>query len=210
MGDMQNIIDFIINNGQYAPWITFGIILLAGFNIPISIDVIIILSGVLAATTIPEQTLPLYFSILVGTYFSGWIAYGIGRFLGGRLLKLRWFAKIFHEKRLKKVSTFYNKHGFLALLFGRFIPFGIRNCIFMTAGMSDAHFGKFAIRDSIACSIWATTSFYTFFSIGQNYQLLMQKVKIINLIIFLAFSVTVISLVWYKKRKKQQFLQKIK
>jgi len=201
---MQKIVEFIVEHSSYAPWMTFGMILLAGFNIPISIDVIMVLSAVLAATAIPEHTYSLYLSILIGAYFSAWIAYGVGRLLGKKLLKLRWFAKILHQERLTKVGAFYDKHGFLTLLFGRFIPFGIRNCIFMTAGMSHSHFGRFAMRDMVACFVWVTTCFYAFYNIGLNYQLLMQRVKIINIGIFLAFSVTVIGLVWYKKHKKKR------
>ena len=201
---MEKIIEFIIANSSYAPWMTLGLVLLAGFNLPISIDVIMVLSAFLAATTIPEHTFPPYFSILFGTYFSAWIAYWVGRILGVKLLKFRWFAKIMPEKRLTKVGAFYDKHGFLTLLIGRFIPLGVRNCIFMTTGMSHSHFGKFILRDMVACFIWATTCFYTFYSLGLNYQVLMQRVKIINLVIFVAFSVTVIGFLWYKKRKKKR------
>ena len=201
---MEKIVEFIVEHSNYAPWMTFGMILLAGFNLPISIDIIIVLSAVLAATTIPDHTYSFYLSILAGAYFSAWIAYGIGRILGKKLLQLRWFAKILHNERLIKVHAFYDKHGFLTLLCGRFIPFGIRNCIFMTAGISHSHFGKFAMRDIIACSIWSTTYFYTFYSIGLNYQPLMQRVKMINIGIFSAFSVTVIALVCYKRRKKKR------
>lgn len=201
---MQQIVEFIVKNSAYAPWMTFGCILLAGFNIPLSIDVIMVLSAFLAATTIPEHTFSLYLSILLGAYFSAWIAYWVGRKVGVKLFKLKWFAKILHKDRLTRVGAFYDKHGFLTLLIGRFIPFGIRNCIFMTTGMSHSHFGKFAFRDMIACFVWVTTCYYAFYHLGLNYQMLLQRVKIINLVIFLAFSVTVIGLFWYKKHKKKQ------
>jgi len=201
---MQTIIDFIVSHSAHAPWMVFGMILLAGFNLPISVDVIMVLTAFLAATMIPESTIPLYLSIVFGAYFSAWIAYWFGRGLGSKLLKFRFFAKLLPPDRLLKIEAFYNKHGFLTLLFGRFIPFGIRNCIFMTAGMSRAHFGKFAFRDLVACFVWVTTCFYTFYSLGLNYQLLRQRVQMINIAIFLAFSVTVIGVVWYKKRKKRK------
>ncbi len=90
---MQPIIDFIVQHSSYAPWMTFILILLAGLNLPISLDAIIVLSAFLAATTIPEHTLPLYFSILIGAYFSAWVSYWVGRTVGTKLLKLRYFAK---------------------------------------------------------------------------------------------------------------------
>lgn len=199
---MELLINFIESNKNYAHWIVLIIILFAGFNIPISIDVVLIISAVLAATLIPEHAFLIYLSLLVGTYFSAWIAYGVGRFLGEKLLKWRFFSKILHRDRLEKINRFYDKHGFLTLLFGRFIPFGVRNCIFMTAGISRSPFGKFALRDLIACTVWVSTCFAIFFSIGHNYYLLKPKIKIINTIIFSAFSVTVIGLIWYKRRKR--------
>ncbi len=203
---MQSIVEFILANRYQAHWIILGTLLLAGCSLPISIDLVLIFTSFLAATLIPERTLLLYLSLLVGTYFSAWIAYGIGRFLGKKLLTWRFFAKMLPQKRLQRIHAFYQKHGFLTLLCGRFIPFGVRNCIFITTGMSRSPFCTFALRDLIACPLWVTICFTIFFSIGQNYTLLMQKMKMINIALFLVFGVTLISFVWYKKRKKKQAL----
>ena len=201
---MQQIVNFIIENSSYAPWITFGLILLAGFNIPISVDVIIVLTAFLAATTIPELTPHLFISVLVGAYFSAWICYWMGRKVGIKLLKIRYFAKLLPKERLDKLGAFYEKHGLLTLVIGRFIPFGVRNCIFTTTGMSKANFKKFMWRDALACSLWASVCFFVFYRLGQNYEVLLRKVKVLNLFIFLAFGVTVIVFVCYKKYRKKR------
>ena len=199
---MDQIIQFILAHQLYAPWLTFFLILLAGLNIPISIDVLLVLSAFLAATTIPEYTFSLYLSILLGSYFSAWIAYWIGRTFGIKLLNVRWFSKILPPNRLKKVGIFYENHGFLTLIIGRFIPFGVRNCLFMTAGMSKIPFTKFILRDALACSLWASLCFYAFYSLGLNYEKLLSQMKIVNLGLFLAFGVTLIGVFWYKRQKK--------
>ena len=198
---MDSITNFIILHKSYAPGITFVLVLLAGFNLPISIDVIMVLSAFIAATLVPEQTIPLYLSMVIGSYFSAWICYWMGRTVGRKLLKIRYFQKLLPQERLEKVSAFYEKHGLLTLLIGRFIPLGVRNCIFMTTGMSRANFGKFMWRDAIACPLWATTLFFLCFELGHSYEILIRKVKILNLFIFLAFGVTVIGVIWYKKYK---------
>lgn len=205
---MKTLVSFILEHSEYAPWITFGLILLAGLNVPISIDLIMILAAFLAATTLPHHTLSLYLSLLIGTYFSAWLAYWLGRLLGKRLLHIPLFSRLLPPKRLLKIEAFYHKHGFLTLLLGRFIPFGVRNCIFMTAGICHSPFGKFALRDLIPCSVWTTTCFSIFYTLGLNYQLLFQRVKIINLALFIALSVTVIAWVWYKKHKNKQTILK--
>jgi len=201
---MQSIVNFIAENSAFAPWMVFVLILLAGFNIPISIDVIMVLTAFLAATMIPEQTPFLFISVLFGTYFSAMICYWMGRKVGIKLLKIRYFAKLLPKERLEKVGKFYEKYGLLTLLIGRFIPFGVRNCIFMTTGMSKANFRKFILRDALACSIWASVCFFAFYRLGQNYEMLLSRVKTLNLFIFLAFGVTVIAFVWYKKYRKKQ------
>lgn len=203
---MEQLVEFIIKNSLYAPWVTFGLILLAGFNLPISIDILMVVCAFLAATTIPESTLPLYFSLLFGCYFSAWIAYWIGRKFGVKLQHVRFFSKILNQNRLDKINIFYKKYGLFTLLVGRFIPLGVRNCIFMTSGMSKFSFKKFIFFDAIACLTWTTICFYSFYSFGANYQLLIEKIKILNLYIFLAFSVTLIVFIWYKRKNKKQAL----
>ncbi len=206
---MHQIAEFIHTHSTYAPWLVFGSILLAGLNIPVSIDIIMILSAVLAATTIPEHTVSLYFSLLFGCYFSAWIAYWIGRTWGKRLLRTKWFGKVLPEKRLEKVGRFYEKHGLWTLLIGRFIPFGVRNCLFMTTGMSKLSFRKFIVRDALACFVWTSLTFYLFFTLGVNYEALVHHVKIINVCIFSAFSVTLIGILWYKKMGKKKQAKRV-
>ena len=207
---MDAIVNFIVQNSSYAPFMVFFLILLAGFNIPISIDVVMVLTAFLAATLIPESAPILYFSILFGAYFSAMICYWVGRKVGLKLLKFRYFSKLLPKERLEKVGKFYEKYGLLTLLIGRFIPFGVRNCIFMTTGMSKANFRKFIIRDALACSIWATICFFGFYRLGQNYDILLSKVKTLNLFIFLAFGVTVIATIWYKKYRKKHHKRGVK
>ena len=43
---------------------------------------------------------------------------------------------------------FYKKYGALTLVIGRFIPFGVRNAIFLTSGISKMPFAKFFIFHS--------------------------------------------------------------
>ena len=200
---MESLIEWVLGHADYAHWYIFGAILLAGFNIPISADLLIVIGGFLAATAVPHHLWHLYFAIFLGCYFSAWIAYGFGRFLGDRFNKYRWFNRLMPTARLEKIQRFYSKHGLWTLLLGRFIPFGIRNCIFMSSGMSRVSFLKFALWDLLACLTWTSVSFYFFYVLGQNYQILLDHLKTLNVLIFLAFSVTVIGLIWYKRRKKR-------
>ena len=101
------------------------------------------------------------------------------------------------------MQKFYKKHGMFTFLIGRFIPFGVRNCLFMTSGLSKMPFLRFAFLDSIACFLWVTLSFTLFFHLGQNFDKLWGYVQSFNLFIFLTFTVAVIAVIWYKYAKKK-------
>ncbi len=170
--------------------------------VPISIDLLMIVAGTLAASADTANMYHLFFAMLVGCTVSAWIAYWIGRKLGSQLLKNSYFSKMLSEKRMAKVESFFQKRGLSALLIGRFIPFGVRNCLYMTVGMSKMSFPKFALCDGLACSLWAALSFSLYYTLGKNIDTIYSQVKFANLLIFIAFSVTVIGSIWYKKRKK--------
>ncbi|MBS0615125.1 MAG: DedA family protein [Verrucomicrobia bacterium] len=202
---MDGLISWITAHAAHAHWIIFGALLLAGFNIPISADLLIIASALLAATIIPEHTIHLYLAIFLGCYASAAIAYWVGRLVGKKLQRWRFFAKLLSPERLEKVQKFYHRRGFWTLLVGRFIPFGVRNCIFMSTGMSRLSFKKFALWDLLACFLWSLSVFTLIYYLGHNTQYL----KIFNLSLFSAFAVTLILFIWYKRKKKLRHVEPI-
>ncbi|WP_239650114.1 DedA family protein [Methylocucumis oryzae] len=87
---MTEIIALIENHIEYAPWIIFGLLLLAGFNFPISEDGMLFVAATLASRT-PEHLLYLFGAVYAGAYASDLICYGLGRVLGERLIHWRFF-----------------------------------------------------------------------------------------------------------------------
>jgi membrane protein DedA with SNARE-associated domain len=199
---MEYLTGIIAHHAHHAHWYIFIAIILAGFNVPLSADLLILAAAVLAATIVPEHTWLLFFTILVGCYLSAMCAYWLGRLIGTALGNKKFFSRLLSAERLSKIRRFYERYGLWALVIGRFIPFGVRNCIFMSSGMSRLHFGKFILMDALACVLWCSTYFYLFFILGRNYETIWYYLKTFNLLIFAAFSVTVISIIWYKSRKK--------
>ncbi len=100
------------------------------------------------------------------------------------------------------MHAYYEKYGFLTLLVGRFIPFGVRNGLFLTAGLGKMHFGKFILSDGIACVLSNTALFCLAYTVGKNYEVLIATLKTFNIFLFAAFVVSIIALIWYKRRKK--------
>jgi membrane protein DedA with SNARE-associated domain len=199
---MEALLEFIISHAAYAHWIVFGALMLAGLNIPISEDLMIIVSALLASTIVPENAGKLFAAVFFGCYISDWVCYWIGRSLGRRLWDVKWFSKTVDRKRLEQIQSYYEKYGFWTLLVGRFIPFGVRNCLFLTAGMGKMSFPKFLISDGIACICSNTILFSIVYSLGKNYEILLPKLKFFNIALFAAFVVLIICLIWYKRNKK--------
>jgi len=199
---METIIQFIFENAPHAHWIVFGALMLAGINIPISEDLMIIFSAVLAATVVPENTYKLFLAVFLGCYLSDWVCYWIGRQFGPKLWKIKWFANTFEQKKIDQIHQYYAKYGFLTLLVGRFIPFGVRNGLFLTAGLGKMPFNKFLVSDGIACLLSNTTLFSLAYMAGKNYEILLASLKTVNIFLFAAFGVAVIGFIWYKRKKK--------
>ncbi|PIS02623.1 MAG: DedA family protein [Chlamydiae bacterium CG10_big_fil_rev_8_21_14_0_10_42_34] len=199
---MESIIQFIFEHAQHAHWIVFGALMLAGLNIPVSEDLMIIFSAVIAATVIPENTYKLFAAVFLGCYLSDWVCYWIGRHFGPKLWNISWFAKTFDKKKINTIEQYYEKYGFLTLLVGRLIPFGVRNCLFLTAGLGKMPFSRFILSDGIACIISNTALFTLAYTVGKNYEALISTLKTFNIFLFSAFLVAIISFIWYKRTKK--------
>lgn len=195
----ETIKDFILAHEALTPWIVFGSIVLAGLNVPISIDLMLVLVAVLAATHLAHLKITLFVAFFLGCCISAWVSYFLGRLLGTRLIQ-----RFVSSKKIEKVQQYFSKYGMATLFVGRFIPFGFRNGLFMTSGATKMSFVKFALVDFFACLIWSLSFFFLFYHLGQNYEVLKEKLKWINIGIFAAFSVTGIIIFCYNYKKRRR------
>lgn len=177
---MEPIIEFINLHVQYAPFIMFGLLLLAGFCLPVSEDLMLITAGLLAIQN-PDKVGVLYVGVYLGAYFSDLICYTLGRKVGPKLFKIGFFAKMVSLEKVESMGNFYKKYGIYTLIFGRFIPFGFRNALFLTAGLSKMNFLRFALSDLLACTISTALLFTLTYNLGES---VIQLVKKGNWIIF--------------------------
>jgi membrane-associated protein len=192
---MDQISELIQSNVELAPWIIFGLLLLAGFNVPVSEDLMLFLSGWLASKN-PEMIVPLFAGVYAGAYISDLMCYWLGRLLGPKLWQIKFFANMVSQDKVDRISNFYSKYGMLTLILGRFIPFGVRNGLFLTAGLGKMNFGKFAFSDWIACTISCSTFFAVYYYFGET---AIEYVKAGNKILF---GVVIMGIVIYFAVKK--------
>ena len=196
---MEQVIEYIQMNVAMAPYMIFGLLFLAGFNIPVSEDVMLFVSAILAAKN-PEYTIALFSAVFAGAYISDLICYAfMGRFLGNKIFKIKFFASMASPEKIQKVTNFYEKYGILTLLVGRFIPFGVRNALFLTAGLGKMNALKFAISDLIACTISCVSFFSLYYYFGET---VIEYVKKGNIILFSVACVIVVVLFLKKRRAK--------
>jgi len=196
---LEQVIEFIQSNVQYAPYMIFGVLLLAGFNLPVSEDVMLFISATLAASY-PENLIPLFLGVFLGAYFSDLICFSLGRIFGATLFEKGGFlARFISQDKIRKVELFYEKYGIITLILGRFIPFGVRNGLFLAAGIGKMSYIKFSLSDLLACTISSVFFFTLYYKVGKP---VIEYVQKGNVVIF-CIAVVVVLFVWlYPKIRK--------
>jgi len=187
-------------NIQFAPWLIFGLLLLAGLNIPVSEDAMLLISALLAFKN-PDHLIPLFLGVYLGAYLSDLICYTLGRTLGPKLFEVSFFKNMMSEKKRAKINSFYSRYGVITLILGRFIPFGVRNGLFLTAGLGKMNFKKFALSDLLACTISSLTFFTLYYKFGKE---ITEIIKKGNIIIFSLAGIFVLYLLFKKKLIKNK------
>ncbi|MCB9062697.1 MAG: DedA family protein [Halobacteriovoraceae bacterium] len=190
---------FIQSNVATAPYIIFGLLFLAGFNIPVSEDMMCFVAAIMAAKN-PQYLWPLFIAIYAGAYVSDVICFFLGRVFGEKLLKIKFFSSMVPPDRVKKIHSFYEKYGIITLILGRFIPFGIRNGLFLTAGLGKMNIAKFCLSDLTAVTISVCTYFTIYYHFGDT---VLDTIKKSNYIIF---SVAIVVVIYFliKNRSKKR------
>ncbi|MFG1499694.1 DedA family protein [Halobacteriovorax sp. XZX-3] len=196
---IDQIMLYINTHVHMAPFIIFGLLLLAGFNIPISEDVMLFTSAILAAKN-PDYLYPLFFGVFLGAYLSDLICYGfIGRYLGPKIFKIKFFASMVTPERLDMVNAFFKKYGVFTLIFGRFVPFGFRNALFLSAGLGRMNAWKFALSDLLAATVSCVVYFTVYYKFGETAIEYIKKSNYVIGAVALAVILGVIVSKWKKK-----------
>lgn len=176
---------------SYFPLVIFISLLLGGFNLPISEDIIVITAALLCKqekASIPAFYAALYFGAVISdylVYFWGWLL------RRGRISGI-FFSKLINETTIDRISNALERHGFLTFLCGRFIPFGVRNIIAMTSGFVDFPFYKFALFDAIAAACNISALFWLVYFLGLRGGHFMKVAGIILLLLFIGVSIYIL------------------
>ncbi|MBN2769733.1 MAG: DedA family protein [Spirochaetes bacterium] len=189
---------FFSHHSHFLPWISFGLLLLAGLNLPISEDLVLILSGAITALYAPELEHYIFIGCFMGAYLSDIMAYFIGRCFIHRVVNSNFLSHIFHPERIARINGYFRKYGEKVIFFGRFIPFGVRNLVFMTSGLTRVPLKHFLIIDFLALIITSTILFQLGIKFGEDYTSLLKILNQYKIIFALVAVVAVIIIVKYE------------
>ena len=184
---MQAVCSSINGYISYFPLVVFLSLLLAGFNVPLSEDLLIISSALLAKTD-RSLLIPLAAAIYSGVVLSDHIAYWIGSRIRKGLTKNRFFAKVLTKRKLARMHHYLDKYGIFTFIVCRFIPFGVRNTLFIGSGVMQVKYRIFILYDLVAAAISTTTLFLLIYYLGDSIE---KPFKVIGGVLFIVLALTV-------------------
>lgn len=193
---MESLIQFTSEHTHLAHLIFFSLLMLAGLNIPISEDLLVLSGGYIASACPVNQVIPLYLAIFFGCWISSWEAYWIGRRFGPNLYEMRWFKRFITPEKIQKLNRYFEKFGILTFIVGRFIPGGFRNVLFMGAGLGKMKFTTFLARDICGCFLSSLTLFSLGYSFQRNADHLASFLNGYKYVVFFTISALLLALIY--------------
>jgi membrane protein DedA with SNARE-associated domain len=208
--------------------------LLAGFNFPISEDLIII-TGALICQEEPSLLVPVFAAIFAGAVISDYFPYYLGKYIrkgtmkgintAGQALqpaptapsaasrgvlnpsvphslghvrastvttslrssiKSRFAIRLAASKKLDRMHHYLEKYGIFTFIVCRFVPFGVRNTLFLSSGFFGLRLRRFALYDIIAATISVSTVFFLTYSFGESIKKPLHAVGIVLFVLILS------------------------
>ncbi len=141
-------------------WVVAAL-LLAGIGFPIPEDIPLLLGGYACADSdMPAKIIglpPLLVMMAVGIaaiLLGDSFVYALGRFMGNKVQKWKWFMKLVGHDNLGMARTLCAKQGGRFVVIARFMP-GLRSPAFFAAGLLHMPFGSFLLYDGLAAMVSA-------------------------------------------------------
>ena len=176
---------------EYYPFVAFIALMLAGLSVPISEDLIII-TGALICQGKPSMLVPIFVAIYAGVVISDYFPYFLGKYIRKGTVKSNFMPRLFSMRKIVKIHRYLEKYGIFTFIVGRFIPFGVRNTLFITAGLFGLKLRSFALYDTTAATISVSSLFFLAYRFGETVEKKFQVVGITLFVLLLSFLTFVI------------------
>ena len=187
--------------GDMGYWGIFLLMFLESTFFPFPSEVIMIPAGYLAY----QGEMNIYLIVLVGILGSvggALLNYYLAMTFGRKFILK--YGKYFFikEETLKKLDTFFAKHGEISTFTGRLIP-GIRQLISLPAGLARMHIAKFSLYTAIGAGIWVVVLVAIGYVVGSNQALISEYMKSATLIALVCVVLIVIFYIIRNKKRKE-------
>jgi membrane protein DedA with SNARE-associated domain len=110
--------------------------------------------------------------------FADTLVFTIGRVFGRKIIKGKFFKRIFNEKVMDRIQRFVKKYGIYATFIFRFTP-GIRFPAHIFLGMSNMPLWKFLSVDLVAALLSVPTQVLLLYFYGEDILSLIYRFKIV-------------------------------
>ena len=203
---IMDIVNILMEYHNWLPLISFTLLMLAALNIPISEDIVMIVSGAMAAATSTlEYTIVVIIACFLGAYLGDIMAYCIGRFPLSKIVakkdNMGFIGKLISVEKLEKAEKYFATYGKKTLFFARFIPFGVRNITFMASGLLKMRLRTFMIIDVMALLLCMSITFSLGYIFSSNFEKIFPYLNKYKLFILLGV-ISVITFILLKKTIK--------
>jgi membrane-associated protein len=169
---MSQIIDFVLHVDRYLNWFveTYG----AGWVYALLFGIVFAETGLVVTPFLPGDSL-LFAAGAVATStgaLNPWVTMGllftaaflgnacnytIGRFVGPKVFRATdqtgWQHKLLNRKHLDQAHAFFEKHGGMAVVMGRFVPI-VRTFVPFVAGAANMSSASFVFYNFVGAAAW--------------------------------------------------------
>ncbi|MCL1813304.1 MAG: phosphatidylserine decarboxylase [Treponema sp.] len=195
----MDIFSSLSNYVEFYPVAAFVGMILAGLNIPISEDLVIITGALLNQEIVQAEVpvtrgmlVPSLLAIYIGVISSDFLSYYLGTLVRKGTIKASFLDGLFSQRKMNLIHRHLDNHGFLTFIICRFIPFGARNTLFMTSGFLGLPLRRFALYDITAALISTNTLFFLVYYFGEGVR---SPIRVAGIILFVLLILTILFLV---------------
>lgn len=184
----QTLVSFFSAHIPYWPLVCFILLLVAGFNVPVSEDAVIILTAGVSFTD-HSLLIPNWVALYLGIFISDLMVYWWGHLISKGMFQIKKVQKKLTPEKIRLVAKTIDDYGFRTFIVCRFIPFGVRNTLWLCSGFVGLPFKKFVLYDSIAAVISCSTLYHLVIFLGAKGSLAFKIAGICLFIALIAFFV---------------------
>lgn len=223
MGLMEAWISEIFSQITYQPMLVYGAIwafmLMSAFGLPIPEEVVLISAGLVGYMSLhPEKypppthsSTPVDIYILAAVAFtavmsSDYLIFYLGRKLGPKLFKMKWFCRFVSEPQLVKIKRWMWEYGSWTVFVFRFTP-GVRFPGHLCCGATGLPAWKFLAVDWLAAGVSVPTQVLLVSFYGEYILKYFTQFKIYFFSTLAVILVTYFSMRYFTKRREKMNLK---